>query len=148
MHAEHVHRLTEIQARPAAAAANWVARIAEAVDALAASALPPLKPNQPTHSMAEPTVVIAGFCGGEIRFGKPSRGPMSHAATRADTPAVVWTTMPLAKSIVPIPYPMGNRHIHQHRPNRREQNDETESGALGNGADNQRRSDNRKCHLK
>src|SRR5436190_1168970 len=97
------HRSTEIQARPAAAAANWVARIAEAAEALAASALPPLKPNQPTHSMAAPTVVIAGFCGGEIRFGKPSRGPMSHAATRADTPAVVCTTMPPAKSIVPIP---------------------------------------------
>src|SRR5204862_5997373 len=89
--------------RPAAAAANWVARIADAAEALAASALPPLKPNQPTHSIAAPTVVIAGYCGGEIRFGKPSRGPISHAATRADTPAVVCTTMPPAKSIVPNP---------------------------------------------
>lgn len=45
------------------------------------------------------------------------------------------------------PYPMGDRHIHQRRPNRREQNDETEPGTLGNGTDDQRRGDDRKRHL-
>src|SRR6185437_13409114 len=90
-----------IQVSAAAEAAKCVARIADAAEALAARALPPLKPNQPTHSMPAPAMVMPGLCGGLRRCGKPLRAPIIIAVTSAETPAVVWTTMPPAKSIVP-----------------------------------------------
>ena len=43
-----------IQASAAAAAANWVTAIAMPALALAPTAEPALKPNQPTHSSAAP----------------------------------------------------------------------------------------------
>src|SRR3972149_10938169 len=43
--------------RPAAAAAKWVAQNALAASPLAASALPALNPNQPTHNIVAPTAV-------------------------------------------------------------------------------------------
>jgi hypothetical protein len=55
---------------------------------LAASALPPLKPNQPTHSIAAPAMVIPGLCGVICSWGKPRLGPRTRASTRADAPAV------------------------------------------------------------
>ena len=53
---------------------------------LAASALPPLKPNQPTHSMPAPAIVRPGLCGGCSASGKPRRGPIISATTSAETP--------------------------------------------------------------
>ncbi len=68
---------------------------------LAASALPPLKPNQPTHSIAAPAMVIPGLCGVIGSWGKPRLGPRTRASTSADAPAVRWTTSPPAKSMTP-----------------------------------------------
>src|SRR5687767_6545827 len=52
-----------IQPRAAAAAPVLVARKALAARALASSALPALKPNQPTHSRAAPITVMGRLCG-------------------------------------------------------------------------------------
>ena len=54
----------------------------------AASWLPPLKPNQPTQSMAAPVMVMPGEWGGVISRGKPLRPPSSMARTRAMIVAV------------------------------------------------------------
>jgi hypothetical protein len=48
----------------AAAAAKWVAMNALLARPFAASALPPLKPNQPTHSSAAPITLSTTLCGG------------------------------------------------------------------------------------
>jgi hypothetical protein len=81
------------------AAANCVARIAEAAEASAASALPPLKPNHPTHSMAALTAVIVSSSGGAVERRSAAGIRSGPAATSAETPAVVWTTMPLVAMI-------------------------------------------------
>ena len=48
-------------------------------------------------------MVNDGLCGSISCLGKPWRLPISAAATSAETPAVVWTTIPPAKSSVPMP---------------------------------------------
>src|SRR3954465_8172681 len=92
---ERIHS-SAIQAIAATDAASCVARIAFPACTLAASALPPLKPNQPTHSMPAPAIVIDGLCGGTRRVGNPLRGPTISAVTSALTPAVLCTTTPPA----------------------------------------------------
>ena len=67
----------------------------------AASALPALNPNQPTHSNAAPLTVIVRLCGGIAVLGKPVRLPITSAATSAATPALTCTTAPPAKSRKP-----------------------------------------------
>src|SRR4051812_14248856 len=52
-----------IQERVAAAAAKWVATKALVASPLAASALPALNPNQPTHSSDAPITLITRLCG-------------------------------------------------------------------------------------
>jgi hypothetical protein len=47
----------------AAAAAMWVATIADAARPLAASALPALNPNHPNHSSPAPVTVMVRLCG-------------------------------------------------------------------------------------
>ena len=86
-----------------AAAEIWVTVSAMAASPLAARALPPLKPNQPTHSIAAPAMVSVMLCGGCVWSGKPRRGPSTMAATTAAVPAVMCTTVPPAKSIKPMP---------------------------------------------
>ena len=68
---------------------------------LAARALPPLNPNQPTHSKPAPAATSGKLCGGMATCGKPRRGPMTQAQTSAATPALTCTTMPPAKSMTP-----------------------------------------------
>ncbi len=92
-------RSSNAQTRPALEADMCVARSAMAASPLAASALPPLKPYQPTQSMPAPIMVMPGLWGGCRSLGKPSRGPTITAMTSAETPAVAWTTRPPAKSI-------------------------------------------------
>ncbi len=87
------------QTMPAVEAEMWVTSRAMAASPLAARALPPLKPYQPTHSMPAPIMVMPGLCGGCRSLGNPSRGPIMAAATRAEMPAVACTTIPPAKSI-------------------------------------------------
>jgi len=41
-----------------------------------------------------PAIVKPGLCGGNRLSGKARPGPISNAMTSADTPAVVWTTIP------------------------------------------------------
>ena len=67
----------------------------------AANWLPPLNPNQPTHSIAAPAAAMPGLCGGWIWAGKPRRRPTMLATTKADVPALTCTTTPPAKSIIP-----------------------------------------------
>ena len=91
-----------IQVKAPAAAEMCVTVSAIAASPFAAKALPPLKPNQPTHSMAAPATVRVMLCGGCVWLGKPRRGPRTIAATTAAVPAVTWTTVPPAKSIRPM----------------------------------------------
>ena len=56
-------------ARPAAAAAAWVAVNAEAACAELPSALPPLNPNQPNHSNPAPRSVSTMLFGCVTVFG-------------------------------------------------------------------------------
>src|ERR1044072_8860539 len=58
-----------IQASAAAAVATWVLIIAAPASALAATAEPALKPNQPTHSNAAPTNDQVRLCGAMLTFG-------------------------------------------------------------------------------
>ncbi len=66
---------TAIHASVAAAAPKWVATNALVARPLAASALPALKPNQPTHSKAAPIVLITRLCGFIALLGNPIRLP-------------------------------------------------------------------------
>src|SRR5438094_218333 len=63
-----------IQTRVALAADRCVASIAMPASPFDASALPALKPNQPTHSIEAPTITIQGACGGRMPCGKSGRG--------------------------------------------------------------------------
>src|SRR6478609_5594621 len=67
-----------------------------------ASALPALKPYQPTHSRPVPTMQSTMLCGAMISFLNPSRCPRRTQSTSADQPDVMCTTVPPAKSIAAI----------------------------------------------
>src|SRR5687768_4030215 len=92
---------SSIHATEPAAAEICVTSIAIAALPSAASALPPLKPNQPTQSMPAPVTVIVMLCGGIGVLPKPVRGPSTSAQTSDATPAVMCTTVPPAKSSRP-----------------------------------------------
>src|SRR5579859_192286 len=64
------------QLRAAAAAAKWVATNALEAKEPAASALPALNPNQPTHNMHAPMKLRTRLWGGMGCLGKPVRLPM------------------------------------------------------------------------
>merc|ERR1719321_1524057 len=77
---------------------------AKAAEVLPPSALPPLKPNQPNHSSAVPSATKGMLCGVVVVDLVPrifAREPRKWTAARAEKPAVVWTTMPPAKSTTP-----------------------------------------------
>src|SRR5215471_3769300 len=78
-----------LQPNAAAAAPKCVATKALEASPPAASALPALNPNQPTHSRQAPIKLSTRLCGGMGCFGKPTRLPMYSAATSADTPEVM-----------------------------------------------------------
>src|SRR4051794_28413157 len=65
----------------------------------AATALPALKPYQPTHSMPVPIEHNTMLCGGIGSFGKPRRLPNMIHRINADQPEDICTTVPPAKSI-------------------------------------------------
>src|SRR5690606_37274103 len=90
-----------IQPSEPAAAPSCVTSIAIPAAPFAASALPALKPNHPTQSIAAPDTVIVRLCGGIGVVGKPARLPSTSAATSAATPALTCTTAPPAKSRKP-----------------------------------------------
>ena len=68
----------------------------------AATALPALKPYQPTQSMPVPTMQSTRLCGGIGSLPKPRRLPRIRQRTSADQPEDMCTTVPPAKSIALI----------------------------------------------
>src|SRR5688572_3036133 len=90
-----------IHANAPAEAPMCVVSMAMPAEPFAASALPALKPNQPTQSMPAPATVNGRLCGVIAVCGKPRRRPTTTAQTSADTPALTCTTMPPAKSMTP-----------------------------------------------
>src|SRR6202167_3613994 len=81
-----------IHPKAAAAAARCVATKALVASPEAASALPALNPNQPTHSRQAPITLSTMLCGLIGSAGYPLRLPRYSAQTRAETPDVMWTT--------------------------------------------------------
>src|SRR6266511_3295273 len=65
----------------------------------AATALPALKPYQPTHSMPVPTIQSTMLCGGMGSLPNPRRLPRIRHRIKADQPDDMWTTVPPAKSM-------------------------------------------------
>ena len=89
------------QATVAAPVAKMVLIKASPAMPLAAPAEPALKPNQPTHSSEAPTMVSVRLCGGSASLPKPMRLPVMYAPTSPATAALMWTTVPPAKSSAP-----------------------------------------------
>src|SRR6185369_1855822 len=87
------------QTKEATAVASVVVVNALAATPSAATALPALKPYQPTHSMPVPTMQNTMLCGVIGSLPKPMRGPRIRQRIRADQPDDMCTTVPPAKSI-------------------------------------------------
>src|SRR6202008_4992247 len=77
-----------LQPIAAAAPAKCVATNALVAIPPAASALPALNPNHPTHSKHAPIKLSTTLCGGIATFGYPKRFPRYSAKTSADAPDV------------------------------------------------------------
>src|SRR4029453_6715089 len=86
------------QPTAAAAAGKWVAQNARLARAFDATALPPLNPNHPTQRRQAPMNEITRLWGAMADLSKPMRGPRTSAQTSAETPELMWTTVPPAKS--------------------------------------------------
>src|SRR6266852_6857151 len=89
-----------LQPTAADAAPKCVATNAVVDSPLDANALPALNPNHPTHSKHAPIKLSTRLCGGIGCFGNPVRLPRYSAHTSADTPELMCTTVPPAKSRV------------------------------------------------
>src|SRR5207247_7518092 len=87
------------QTKEATAVARVVVVNALAATTSAATALPALKPYQPTHSIPVPIMQSTMLCGGIGSLPKPIRLPRMRHRIRADQPEVMCTTVPPAKSI-------------------------------------------------
>ena len=87
----------------AAAAAMLVTVKALAARPPAVSAEPALKPNQPNHSRPAPSTTIGTSCG-SVPEPLMWRRPIIRATTSAETPELMWTTVPPAKSSAPSLY--------------------------------------------
>src|SRR5215831_20198649 len=85
----------------AVAAAVLVVTNAFAARPLAFRALPALNPNHPTQSKAAPVTAKGRLWGAIYSVGKPRRLPTTMAHTRAETPELICTTVPPAKSSAP-----------------------------------------------
>src|SRR5262245_3543417 len=96
-----VHHSASTHASVAAAAAVLVVTKALTASPPALSALPALKPNQPTQSIAAPTTVNGRLWGGIGSLPYPFRRPITRAAASAEIPEEMWTTVPPAKSRAP-----------------------------------------------
>src|SRR6266496_4833647 len=86
------------QTSPVVAAAVLVFTNACTARPPAERALPALNPNQPNHSRPPPRTVVGMLWGRKALLGKPRRLPSTMHATRAETPELMWTTVPPAKS--------------------------------------------------
>src|SRR5439155_541072 len=91
-------RSRHAQVTSAIAAAVLVLVNASAARPLAARAEPALKPNHPNHRSPAPSSTSGTLCGTIAVRLKSRRAPSIRAATSAETPALMWTTVPPAKS--------------------------------------------------
>src|ERR1041385_3585643 len=87
------------QTNDATAVASVVVMKAFAAITSDATALPALKPYQPTQSMPVPTIQKTMLCGGMGSLPKPIRLPRIKQRISADQPEDICTTVPPAKSI-------------------------------------------------
>src|SRR6187397_377912 len=78
---------TNIHDSAPADAPMCVVSMAMPADPFAASALPALNPNQPTHNMPAPATASGRLCGVIAVCGNPRRVPSTNAHTSAATPA-------------------------------------------------------------
>src|SRR5205809_8084478 len=90
------------QVNDATEVASVVAMNAFAAIPSGASALPALKPYQPTQSNPVPTMQSTMLCGAITSFLNPIRCPRRMQRTSADQPDDMCTTVPPAKSIAVI----------------------------------------------
>ena len=90
------------QVNEATAVASVVAINAFAAMPSGASALPALKPYQPTQSNPVPTMHSTMLCGAMTSFLNPIRCPKRMHSTSADQPDDMCTTVPPAKSMAVI----------------------------------------------
>src|SRR4051794_32749412 len=90
-----------IHVSAAVAAAQCVFANASPARPLAENAEPALNPNQPTHNRAAPVIVSARLCGKIGSVPYPLRSPSMITHARPVTPALMWTTVPPAKSNIP-----------------------------------------------
>src|ERR1035438_3583310 len=90
------------QVKEATAVASVVVVNAFAAMTSAATALPALKPYQPTHNMPVPTMQRTMLCGGIGSLPNPSRLPRMRQRISADHPDDICTTVPPAKSMARI----------------------------------------------
>ena len=108
------------------AAPRCVTSIAIAAEPLAASALPPLKPNQPTHSMPAPITVSGMLCGGIATCGKPlplaehQRGDQrGHAGVHVHDDAAGEIHHAELREPAAAPHPVAHGQVDQQQPQRR-----------------------------
>src|SRR4051794_20634920 len=91
---------TRTQVIVAAAAAMFVTVNALAARPPAGGADRAWKPTQPNRRRPAPSTVIGTWCG-SLLSPFMCRLPIISATTRADTPELMWTTVPPAKSSAP-----------------------------------------------
>src|SRR5437588_12175929 len=90
-------------ANEATAVARVVVMKALAATPSAATALPALKPYQPTHNIPVPTMQSTMLCGAIGLLPNPMRLPKIRQRISADHPDDMCTTVPPAKSIALMP---------------------------------------------
>src|SRR5579883_1230529 len=102
---------TAIQDSSAAAVAVLVFTKAWADSSLAARADPALKPNHPNHRIPAPRTVKGTLCGGIGSLGQPRLRPRAAARAAPPMAALMWTTVPPAKSSAPLlaSHPVGEK---------------------------------------
>ena len=84
-----------------AEATKVVATARAATPSVVDKAEPPLNPNQP-NQRRQPPKITKGTLAGPTSFSTCLRGPRIAPATKPDTPELMWTTVPPAKSRAPI----------------------------------------------
>ena len=94
--------VTMVHVSPAAAVARKVFVNASAASPFAASALPALNPNHPNQRRAAPSTTSGTFSGSMTDPLNPCLGRSTSADASAAVPAAMWTTVPPAKSSMPI----------------------------------------------
>jgi hypothetical protein len=96
-----VSRIFSVIIQPSIAAAVATVVLTQARPAVpsAVPAEPALKPNQPNHSRAAPSITSGRLWGFMGSRPQPRRLPTTRARTRPAVPALMWTTVPPAKSM-------------------------------------------------